>query len=156
MTEIKIRFGKKEDVPSIHKLIMALAKFENAENEVEVSVEELITDGFSENPVYKVLVAEIDNKIAGLALFYIKYSTWKGKCIYLEDFIVDESLRGKGIGKILFESVAKEANKINAKRMEWQVLDWNEVGINFYKKYNAILDSGWINCKLTSELLQKL
>lgn len=90
-------------------------------------------------------MAEIDGKVEGFALYYIRYSTWKGQCLYLEDFLVTEKLRGKGAGKLLFERIIEEAKEKGFKRMVWQVLEWNEPAINFYKKYNATLDPEWVN-----------
>ncbi len=146
--EIKIREGKKEDVPAALDLVKELALFEKAPEQVITNVEQMVADGFGENPVYKLLVAEVENNVVAVAIYFIKYSTWKGKGIYLDDIVVKENLRGKGIGKKLFEAVVAEAKKLSSKQMHWQVLDWNEPAINFYKKYNAEFDSGWVNCKL--------
>ncbi|MFZ5553466.1 MAG: GNAT family N-acetyltransferase [Bacteroidota bacterium] len=149
-----IRKGKKEDLPAVLELIKELAVYERAGNEVENNLEEMLSDGFGEHPVYYFFVAEEKEKIIGIALYYFKYSTWKGKCIFLEDIIVTESQRGKGVGAKLFEEVMKVAKKMKVRRLEWQVLEWNEPAINFYKKYNAILDPEWVNGKLVFEQLQ--
>ena len=111
-------------------------------------------DIFGKNRIAEAFVALYDNVPAGIAVFYTKYSTWKGKCIYLEDIIVTQAFRGKGIGKSLFESVMQIALERKAGRMEWQVLDWNEPAINFYKKFGAILDPEWVNGKFTNEQLK--
>jgi GNAT superfamily N-acetyltransferase len=105
--------------------------------------------GFGKNPVWWAFVAETEesgNKtVVGFALYYIRYSTWKGQCLYLEDLLVTESMRGKGVGKLLFDELIEEVKRKGLKRMVWQVLEWNEPAINFYKKYNANLDPEWIN-----------
>jgi GNAT superfamily N-acetyltransferase len=113
-------------------------------------------DGFGPNPVYGFFVAELDRAIVGLSLFYWRYSTWKGKRLYLEDIIVTETVRGKGIGKLLFDRTMAKALEENCTGMMWQVLDWNEPAINFYKKYNAKLDGEWINCHLEAEQIRQL
>lgn len=151
---VVIRKGRSEDLPRVLELIKELAQYERAPLEVENSVEEMLQDGFNEHPVYYLYVAEVDSHIAGIAIYYYKYSTWKGKCIFLEDIIVTESMRGKGIGAALFEKIVEIAKNENVRRMEWQVLDWNQPAINFYKKYDAILDPEWINGKLVFDQLQ--
>jgi GNAT superfamily N-acetyltransferase len=149
-----IRNGKIEDLPRVLELIKELAHYEKAPNEVENTVEEMIIDGFGTNPVYRLLVAEENGTIVGIAIFYMKYSTWKGKCLFLEDIIVTESERGKGTGAQLFESVIRISKEMKVRRMEWQVLEWNEPALNFYRKYKANLDPEWVNGKLTFEQLQ--
>lgn len=149
--EINIRPGTIDDITAIHALIVELAVFEKAGNEVSVTIDQLKEDGFGPTPEYKFIVAEVENEIVGMSLFYNKYSTWKGTCLFLEDLIVTESKRKLGLGKMLFDATVAEARKMSAGRMEWQVLDWNEPAINFYKKLNANLDGEWINCKLTHE-----
>ena len=109
----------------------------------------MLIDGYGEKPIFDLLVAEADQKIAGIAIYFIKYSTWKGKCLYLDDIVVQESLRGKGIGKQLFDAVVAEAKLCNCQQLQWQVLNWNEPAINFYKKYDTVFDAEWINCKIT-------
>lgn len=153
---VTIREGKKSDCPAALQLIHELAVYEKAADQVEVTLEELEADGFSPTAIYRLLVAEIDEKVIGIALYYTKYSTWKGKCIYLEDLIVTEKYRGVGAGKLLFEALIKIAAEQNAGRMEWQVLDWNEPAIGFYKKYDAELDGEWFNAKFRREQLQEL
>lgn len=149
-----IREGLAEDCSAVIELIKELAIFERAEQEMTLSVEELKNDGFGENPIYSMYVAEQKGQVIGVALYYEKYSTWKGRCVYLEDLIVTEKCRGIGAGKALFIAVIKEAKKRNSGRMEWQVLDWNEGAINFYKSLGAELDGEWINGKFRREQLQ--
>lgn len=144
-----IRKGNKSDLAQVLKLIKELATYEKAPNEVTVSVSDMERDGFGENPIFNFFVAESDGIIIGISLYYIKYSTWKGKCVFLEDIIVTEEYRKYGIGKKLFNEVVKIAKQMQVKRMEWQVLEWNEPAINFYKKLNSHFDNEWVNCKLT-------
>jgi GNAT superfamily N-acetyltransferase len=147
--EIKLREGKKEDIPAIFALINELALYEKAPEEVITTVEQMEEDGFGENAIYKFIVAELNSEIVGMALYYWKYSTWKGKGIYLDDIIVTEKHRRKGIGKLLMDEIIKIADREKANKLEWQVLDWNEPAISFYKKYNVEFDVEWVNCKLT-------
>jgi GNAT superfamily N-acetyltransferase len=126
-------------------LINELAVYEKAPDEVTVTRSHFEQSGFGKNPVWWAFVAEINNTIVGFALYYIRYSTWKGQCIYLEDFIVTENMRGNGIGKLLFDQIVQETKDKGFSRMVWQVLEWNEPAINFYKKYKANLDPEWIN-----------
>lgn len=150
---LQIRKGVAEDLPQVLYLIKELAIYEKAPDEVVVSEEEMLAWGFGKDKVFDFFVAIENNKIVGLALYYFKYSTWKGRCLFLEDIIVTEQFRGKGLGRKLFEKVAKVAKMEKVRRMEWQVLDWNEPAINFYKKYPSHLDGEWINCKLTDKEL---
>lgn len=149
-----IRKGRTEDLNDVLQLIRELAVYEKAPDEVEVSLEEMQNWGFGKDAIFEFFVLEENQKIVGIALYYYKYSTWKGKCLFLEDIIVTESCRGKGYGKILFEAVAKVAKEMKVRRMEWQVLEWNTPAINFYKKYNSVLDPEWVNGKLTFQQLQ--
>lgn len=142
---ITIRKAEKKDCPRLLELIHELALYEKAPHEVTVDLDHFEESGFSEKPVWWAFVAEVDERVEGFALYYIRYSTWKGQCIYLEDLLVTEKMRGKGLGKLLFEKVIEETKTRNFKRMVWQVLDWNEPAINFYKKYNATLDPEWMN-----------
>ena len=151
--EITLRKAVKTDIPQILDLIRELALYERAPHEVTITPADLERDGFSENPIFHVILAHLGDQLAGMAFYYYSYSTWKGKCLYLEDIIVKEHLRGRRIGKLLFEAVIAKAKESGAKRMHWQVLDWNEPAINFYKKYNAVLDNTWVNGKLTHEHL---
>jgi GNAT superfamily N-acetyltransferase len=152
---IAIRKGTKTDLPAVLNLVKELAIYEKAPNEVTVTLNEMERDGFGENPIFSFFVAETDGKVVGIALYYIKYSTWKGKCVFLEDIIVTEAYRQYGIGKKLFDEVVKVAKAMNVKRLEWQVLEWNEPAIKFYKKLNAHFDEEWINCKLTDKEIQE-
>jgi GNAT superfamily N-acetyltransferase len=147
--EINIRKAKKEDCPQILTLIKELAVYERAPDEVTVTQRHFEESGFGPNPVWWAFVAETkENGILGFALYYIRYSTWKGQAMYLEDILVTDSARGKGIGKLLFERLIEEAKEKEFNRIIWQVLDWNEPAINFYKKYNADFDGGWLNCSI--------
>lgn len=145
MENANIRIARREDCPRILELIKELALYEKAPDEVTVSLEEMEACGFGDKPVWGALVAEVNNEIVGIALHYDRYSTWKGRRLYLEDLIVTEEMRGNGLGKLLLDELIAyaKANKYNG--MVWQVLDWNEPAINFYKKYNADFDSGWLN-----------
>ena len=149
-----VREGRIEDCQATLELIQELAIYEKAEKEAILSVKQLEEDGFGEHPIYGLFVAEQAGIIIGIALYYEKYSTWKGRCIYLEDLIVTKSKRGIGAGKALFEAVMEEAKSRNSGRMEWQVLDWNEPAIDFYKSYGAELDGEWLNGRFRQEALQ--
>jgi GNAT superfamily N-acetyltransferase len=151
--KINIRIGEKKDISRALELVKELAAYERAPNDVEVTQDEMESWGFGEGKIFDFIVGEVGGIIEGLALYYYKYSTWKGKCLFLEDIIVTEKMRGNGIGKLLFTEVLKVAKEKKVRRIEWQVLDWNEPAINFYKKYNATLDGEWINCKLTDKQL---
>lgn len=148
---IDLRVAEAKDCPQILALINELAVYERAPEEVTVDLNHFIDAGFGKTPVWKAYVAEVAGAIIGFALFYTRYSTWKGCRLYLEDFIVTEEYRGKGVGKILFEKVIEESKNGNYNGMVWQVLDWNEPAINFYNKYNASLESGWLNAALSTE-----
>ena len=150
---IILRIAKKEDCPRLMELVNELALFERAPQEVTVTLDEFEDAGFGQNPVWKAFVAEIDGVIVGFALYYIRYSTWKGCRMYLEDLIITEKMRGKGIGKLLFDKLIAEAKELGFSGMVWQVLDWNEPAINFYKKYGAVIEAGWLNAALSKEQL---
>ena len=143
-----IRPGKKSDIPQVFDLIKELAEYEKALDKVSNTVEKLEEDGFGPNPVYELFVAEIENNIVGIALTYYRFSTWRGKVMYLEDLIVREHMRRRGIGKKLFDMVLDHAKVTSCVGLSLQVLDWNDLGINFYKKYNMEFDDEWINCYL--------
>ena len=146
--EIKIRRATKEDCPRLLELIQELATYEKAPQEVTVTLEHFIESGFGEKPVWWAFAAEADGKIEGFALYYLRYSTWKGQRMYLEDIVVTEKMRGKGLGKLLLDRLIEEAKEKNLSGIIWQVLEWNEPAINFYKKYNASFDGEWINCSI--------
>ncbi|NRF39430.1 GNAT family N-acetyltransferase [Pedobacter foliorum] len=152
---ITIRVAEREDCPRLLELIHELALYEKAPQEVTVTIAEFEDAGFGENKVWKAFVAEDNSRIVGFALYYVRYSTWKGCRLYLEDFIVTEECRGKGVGKLLFETVIQEAKDKNYNGMVWQVLDWNEPAINFYNKYAADLEAGWLNASLSKEQILK-
>jgi len=152
--KLTIRKGLPADIPQVLALIRELAEYERAAGEVEVSEQELLEDGFGHDSAYGLFVAEAEKDIVGIALYYEKYSTWKGRCLFLEDLVVRESFRSMGIGSRLFDKVVEVAKEKNYRRLEWQVLEWNEPAIAFYRKKGAILDPEWINGKLTYSQLQ--
>ncbi|WP_342644347.1 GNAT family N-acetyltransferase [Mucilaginibacter sp. CSA2-8R] len=149
--QVQLRTARRDDCPRLLELIKELALYERAPQEVTVDLHHFEEAGFSKQPVWKAFVAETDGFIAGFALYYVRYSTWKGSRLYLEDLIVTEALRGKGIGKLLFNRIVQEARELSFNGMSWQVLDWNEPAINFYKKYEAGLEAGWLNASLSTE-----
>lgn len=149
MTPITIRNVRIEDCPRLLELIRELAEYEKAPHEVTVTLEQFTDAGFGESPVWKGFVAVDGDQIIGFALYYIRYSTWKGCRMYLEDLLVTESYRGKGIGKMLFDKLLEEARAQNYNGMVWQVLEWNEPAINFYKKYDASFDPEWWNASIS-------
>ncbi len=148
MSEITIRRAVKEDCPRLMELIKGLALYEKAPDEVTVSLSHFEESGFGANPVWWAFVAEEENRIHGFALYYIRYSTWKGQRLYLEDIYVDPEIRGRGIGAMLFERLMDEARDKNFHGMVWQALEWNEPALNFYRKYNATFDNEWVNCSI--------
>ena len=152
--EYSIRDAKASDMEQVRWLIQELATFEKEANAVEVTVEDLIRDGFGEKPLFHCFVAEADGALVGMALIYPRYSTWKGPVIHLEDLIVTEEMRGKGLGNDLLKEVVRYGARLGVKRISWEVLDWNEPALNFYRKYDAVLDGEWLNGKLTFEQLQ--
>lgn len=171
---ISVRRGKKSDLPQVLALIKELALYEKAPGEVTLTVKEFEKDLESGHPLFHFFVAGKSTKneslriyekpkkkkkkddIVGIALYYYGYSTWKGKRMYLDDIVVTEKMRGNGIGKMLFDEIVNEAKKNKVKQIMWQVLEWNDPAINFYKKYNAILDPEWITGKLNVEQLEKI
>jgi GNAT superfamily N-acetyltransferase len=148
-----IREARLADCSRILELINELAVYERAPEEVTVTLSEFEDAGFGQKPVWKAFVAEVDAIIVGFALYYVRYSTWKGCRLYLEDFIVTDSHRGKGIGKQLFDTIVLEAHEKGFNGMTWQVLDWNEPALNFYKKYEAGMEAGWLNGSLSKQQL---
>ena len=143
-----IRPATPEDVPVIMQLIRELAEYEKAPHEVTNTEEQLLADGFGENPVFGAFLAEIDGKVVVMLLYYTRYSTWKAKRLYVEDIIVQEAFRGNGIGKKLLDTTIEYAKEKGFSGLNWQVLDWNEPAINFYKKYDVNFDTEWWNVSI--------
>jgi GNAT superfamily N-acetyltransferase len=138
-----VRKGTQNDMPAVLELINELAIFEKEPEAVVVTVADLIRDGFGENPLFYTFIAEIDSEIVGMALYYYRYSTWKGKTIHLEDLIVKEKMRGSGCGFALYSEIIKQGKKDQVRRIEWAVLDWNTPAIDFYKKSGANVLDDW-------------
>ncbi len=145
---IRIRSAIRKDCPRILELVKELAIYEKAADAVSVTLDHFTDGGFGPNPIWWALVAEVDGHVEGFALYYVRFSTWKGQRMYLEDFIVTKDMRGKGLGKLLFDELIREGKRKNFTAMQWQVLDWNEPAINFYKKYNSSFDPEWVNCSI--------
>jgi GNAT superfamily N-acetyltransferase len=145
---ITLRYAQKDDVGKIMALVRELALYEKAPEEVTNTEERILSDGFGLNPAFGCILAENNGVVVGMSLYYFRYSTWKGRRLYLEDLIVTESERGSGVGKILFDKTVETAREENCTGMMWQVLDWNTPAINFYDKYNARYDAGWLNAHL--------
>ena len=143
-----IRRAKIEDCPRMLELVNELAVYERAPHEVTVSADHFADSGFGPNPVWWAFIAEEDGIINGFALYYIRYSTWKGQKMYLEDIIVTEAARGKGLGALLMDALITEAKEKGFKGITWQVLEWNEPALNFYRKYNTRFDGEWVNAML--------
>lgn len=154
MSNVKIRVGEKRDLPRALDLIKELAQFEKALDQVSNTVERMEEDGFGVNPIYGFFVAEKDDTIVGLSLYYYRYSTWKGRRLYLEDIIVTQGERGNGLGKMLFERTMKFTLEQNCTGMTWQVLDWNKPAIDFYKRYSSKLDDEWVNGHLEASQIE--
>ena len=145
---ITIREATIDDCPRMLELVHELAVFERAPDEVTVTMEHFIQSGFGDKPVWWAIVAEVDGMVVGFALYYIRYSTWKGQRMYLEDILVTEEWRGRGAGQLLMNRLIQIAKEKGFSGMLWQVLDWNEPAINFYKKYNAKFDPEWVNVSI--------
>ena len=155
MMDFDVRKGTPKDLPDVLRLIKELAEFEKAPLEVTNTVKAMESDLFGEKPLAGFHVAELKNEIVGIAVYFIKYSTWKGKGLYLDDLIVTESHRGKGIGQKLFDAFMGEAKRISAKQVHWQVLDWNTPAIDFYKKLSATIEAEWLDCKMTEKQVEE-
>ncbi len=140
---MNIRVGKKEDMEAVLGLIQELAEFEKEPNAVKITAEDLIKDGFGENPLFHVFVAQVQADIVGIALYYYRYSTWKGKTIHLEDLVIKNNMRGKGVGYALYSEIIKQAQRDKVRRIDWNVLDWNTPAINFYEKTGARVLKDW-------------
>ena len=152
--KILLREGKKSDMAAVLLLIKELATFEKEENAVEVTQDDLERDGFGNLPAFKIFVAEQEGEVIGMALFYERYSTWKGRIIHLEDLIVKKAYRGKGVGKALYTKVLTYADDRNLKRVSWEVLDWNKVAIDFYTSTGAKIMEGWQVVHMNEKSLQ--
>ncbi len=150
-----IRDGTENDLADALRLIVELAKFEREPNAVLATIESMREDGFGKNPVFGFFVAELDSEVVGISLYYDRYSTWRGRCLYLDDLVVSQRHRGNGVGKALFERTIQKAREDGYRGMTWQVLDWNDAAINFYNKYKAKIETGWLNCNLSHEQLQR-
>ena len=154
--KITIREGIKEDLPAVLRLIKELANYEKSIDEVTITLEDLEKDGFEGSPWYWFLVAEKENEIVGLSFYWIRYSTWKGKFLFLEDFVIKEEYKRQGIGSKLFEETIKICKDQKLNGMTWQVLDWNTPAIDFYEKYDAKISTDWLNGKLTKKQIEKM
>lgn len=154
--DFKIRFAEPEDLEDMLKLIQELAVYENEPDAVQVTLEDLHKYGFGTHPLYKCFVAEVNSEVKGMALFYSRFSTWKGETIHLEDLIVTKSMRGKSLGKALFESVIMYAKTKKIKRVEWVVLDWNTNAIDFYEKYGATVFKEWRTVQLGEDQINQI
>ncbi len=151
-----IRRGTQQDLPRTLELIKELALYEKAPHEVTNTIAMMEQDGFGANPVFGFFVAENERGIVGISIYYYRYSTWKGKRLYLEDIIVTETERGSGLGKLLFDRTMQQCIESGCTGMMWQVLDWNEPAINFYKRYNAKMEYEWVNCHLEARQIHEL
>lgn len=140
------RQGKRDDIPAIFELVKELAIYEKALDQVSNTADRMKDD--YDNNLYDFAIAESEGVIVGLALYYFRYSTWKGKRLYLEDIVITESMRGNGIGKLLFDAVVKAGHDTHCTGMMWQVLDWNTSAVGFYRKYGTRFDDEWLNCNL--------
>ena len=153
--EINIRDARKEDMSEVLELINELAIFEKEPDAVIIDEKDLIQDGFGENPAFHCFVGEIDGKIEGMALVYFRYSTWKGKTVHLEDLIVREKFRGKGLGSALYTSVIKYAAEKNVKRTEWVVLNWNKNAADFYRRSGADVMEDWDTVQMDQKAMRE-
>lgn len=151
---IKIRKAKQTDLPKIYELILELAEYEKAPGEVSLSLEQFEQDFRDDKPKFYILLAENKDEILGMAFYFFTYSTWKGKCLYLEDFIIKDKFRRNGIGKKIFNEVLRIAKSEKVHRFAWQVLEWNEPAIKFYENYDCQMDGEWVNCRMTFDQIQ--
>jgi GNAT superfamily N-acetyltransferase len=140
---MNIRKGNKEDMTGVLALIQELAEFEKEPEAVLITVDDLVRDGFGANPLFHVFVAEVEKEIVGIALYYYRYSTWKGKIIHLEDLVVKDKMRGTGLGYALYSEIIKQGKRDNVRRIDWHVLDWNTPAIDFYEKSGAKVLKNW-------------
>lgn len=144
LQKMKIRKGTIADMPSVLKLIKELADFEREPDAVEISIHDLERDGFGEAPLFQTFVAEVGESVVGIALYYYRFSTWKGKTIHLEDLVVTDNMRGKGVGFALYSAIINQGFRDRVRRIEWNVLDWNKPAIDFYEKTGAKIQHGWL------------
>ena len=145
---ISIRMATVEDMPAVMELITELAIFEKSADQITNTVEQLAEDGFGDHPLFETILAQDDDTIIGMSLYYFRYSTWRGKRLYLEDLIVTQSYRGRGTGRLLFEATIDKAKEQRCTGMVWQVLDWNQPAIEFYQTYTSDIDGQWMNVKI--------
>jgi GNAT superfamily N-acetyltransferase len=146
MHTIRVRPAQREDLQAIHNLVRQLAIFEEAEAEFTATIQQY-QDDFAAG-IFEALVGEVDGKIRGMALYYMTYSTWKGKMLYLEDFVVEDDFRNLGLGQLIFDGVIREGRNKGCKLLKWQVLDWNKDALRFYERNNATIEKEWWNGKL--------
>ena len=151
MDKINIRRATKEDIGLVRNLVMELAIFEKAPEEVTSSLADYIQEGFSDNPLFTANLIYLNDELAGFSLWYYRFSTWKGRRFYLEDLYIKEAHRRRGIGENLITLLKKEMIEKNLRGMIWQVLEWNDLAINFYKKLDASFDSEWVNCSIVND-----
>ncbi|MEK7991333.1 MAG: GNAT family N-acetyltransferase [Thiotrichaceae bacterium] len=154
MTNVSIRQGRVDDITGIFNLVKELASYENAQLELTNTEQRMREDGFGEKPCFHSFIAESNQQIIGVALYYFSYSSWKGKSMYIDDLIVTEEYRHTGIGRSLFKVCIEEAKRQQVYKLHWQVLDWNASAIDFYKKLGATFDAEWINCKILHDKIQ--
>lgn len=152
--KFSIREAEKEDMQAVFNLIKELAIFEKEPNAVEITVDDLVKDGFGSNQQFKVFLAEVEGEIGGMALFYPRYSTWQGKALHLEDLIVSQKYRGLGLGKGLYRKIIEYAYENGINRLEWEVLDWNKGAIDFYLASGALMHDNWNMCQMTRQQME--
>ncbi|NGY36374.1 GNAT family N-acetyltransferase [Flavobacterium sp. XN-5] len=148
-----IRKGIPEDMTAVLALIQELADFEKEPDAVLVTVDDLVRDGFGANPLFNVFVAEVESEVVGIALYYYRYSTWKGKIIHLEDLVVKDKMRGTGVGYALYSEIIKQGKRDNVRRIDWHVLDWNTPAIDFYEKSGASVYKNWYLAQMDEEAI---
>jgi GNAT superfamily N-acetyltransferase len=148
MDKINIRRATKEDIGLVRDLVMELAIFEKAPEEVTSSLADYVQEGFSDNPLFTANLIYLNDELAGFSLWYYRFSTWKGRRFYLEDLYIKEAYRGKGLGKKLINEAIEEAKRMKCTGMMWQVLDWNQPAIDFYNTLGVKMDAGWLNVHL--------
>lgn len=151
---MQVRIAREKDMPQVLELIRELARFEKEPDAVDISAEDLVKEGFSDQPLFRCFVAEADGEVVGMALVYFRFSTWKGRTLHLEDLIVKESYRGKGIGEALYTAVMKYGHEQGVKRVEWVVLDWNYGALKFYERSGATILKDWYLAQMDEESLE--